>query len=803
MRALFVAFIFLWLPFVVNAQVMTLDSCNHEVKGKVIDASTQEPLSNVLVQVEGTDKTTFTDEKGHFLINGLCDEENTLICSCLGYCDTTCANYHQHNHSSDIHLHIDFYTLGEIVIPVEDEEESIGTQTMSQVTLTQEELTVDPSLSLGEALAQINGVTFTSTGTNVQLPVIHGLFGNRILVLNNGVKHGFQNWGNEHAPEIDINSAEKITLLKGAAGVRYGAEGLGGAINIEPSMLPLNKQFAGKIGTGYQTNGRGYHTTFKLGQGFERFSYQAGGSYKRIGDRNTPDYSLTNSGKEEIAFNTGLRYHLPDVDISAHYSFIDQNLALLRASFAESSNALIESINISEPLIIKDFSYAINEPNQRTQHHLARAKIDWWYTDNAKLILQISSQYNQRKEFDVRRNAELPIIDLSLTTNDFQLEWEHPAWGSLDGLIGAQLFTQNNDNNPGTGTTAFIPNYNTNRYSAFIIENIEKEKYTFEFGLRLDHEFNSIRGRQSDQSIFRDDYSFTNFTTSLGIATEIGKNIHFRSNIGTAFRTPNVAELYSFGQQGFFSQFGILRFAFAEDGSISTNAISPASSSSFSLERGYKWVNEFTIEKKRTTYTITPYAHYIENYVFNRPIAIVGTIRGPLSAFITDQTNALFAGVDFTYTHQYTKQLNGTLGASFLWSRNVERNETLINQSPATLDYKLVWHTKPLWKLTESKFTFSPRYTFRQYQAPRTITPSQLIDGSVELTPTSEIFDIADAPEGYTLLNVSWSFKVGIIHTQLELRNLLNQRYRNYLNQTRYFADEIGRNFLVTLNYQF
>ena len=82
----------------------------------------------------------------------------------------------------------------------------------------------------------------------------------------------------------------------------------------------------------------------------------------------------------------------------------------------------------------------------------------------------MGKQLNSRKEYDVRRNSHKPIIDLDLITNDIQLKWKHPDVFELDGVIGVQYFYQDNDNNPGTGTTPFIPNYNIDRYSAFVVK---------------------------------------------------------------------------------------------------------------------------------------------------------------------------------------------------------------------------------------------------------------------------------------------------------------------------------------------
>ncbi|MEL7005352.1 MAG: TonB-dependent receptor, partial [Bacteroidota bacterium] len=140
-------------------------------------------------------------------------------------------------------------------------------------------------------------------------------------------------------------------------------------------------------------------------------------------------------------------------------------------------------------------------------------------------------------------------------------------------------------------------------------------------------------------------------------------------------------------------------------------------------------------------------------------------------------------------------------------SQNVERNEPLINQPPLNLSAELSWETPTFIVLDYSKLTFNTTYTFKQFQAPRTIIPElldgDLENGEVEVNLESEIFDFKDAPEGYFLADVRWEWKAGRLGGQLEVRNLLNAAYRDYLNQLRLFTDELGRNFLISLNYKF
>jgi iron complex outermembrane receptor protein len=777
--------------------VAQTETCGYSLNGKVLDVYTEEPIPNAVIKVKGIERYTTTSAEGTFKIDNLCTKNNVLIISCFGYTDST----EDHEHDSAIHFYLtqEVTGLNEVIIQAKRRKEK-GTETISQVTIGKMEITSNPTQSLAAALAQQQGVTFMSTGTNVQLPVIHGLYGNRILVLNNGLKHGFQNWGADHAPEIDIASANSITVIKGAAGVRYGPEALGGAIIIESNPLLLNNPLYAVVGTGYQTNGKGYNTNFEIGNGTENWSYFANGNYTRIGDRNTPNYNLTNSGKEEKAFSFGVLHHLDKWDFKVNYSFVDQNLALLRASIANSPDSFIRAINSNEPIIINPFSFDINQPNQKTQHHLAKAEINWWYTKGAKLTLIGGVQLNKRDEFDVRRNAELPIIDLDLLTYDYQLEWKHPEWHGLNGLLGAQYFSQNNDNNPGTQTTPYIPNYNTDRVSAFAVESLTFGKNMIEAGLRFDLETNDVRGREINQDIFRDHYTFTNFTGSLGYVRQLSENSTFRTNIGTAWRTPNMEELFSFGQHGFKTTFGLLRFT-DTNGKLSTDEVIPLNQSTVNPERGYKFINEFQTNKNGNIHGITVYSHFIENYVFDRPIGVFGTIRGPMPAFIFDQVDALFIGADYSWKKEWTDKVSSVFGASYLWSRNVGDNAPLINQPPISTNVELKWNQGKVGFFDSSRWSIRPSYTFRQFQAPRTITPQSLVDGAVELTTNSEIFDFAAPTDGYFLLDLSWTFRWINLNGGITVQNLLNTKYRDYLNEMRYFAHESGRNLLFKLKY--
>ena len=795
------------LAFLLAFQLSAQD-CNGTITGHILDLSTEEPLPFATLLIVGSQNGTISESDGSFVLTNICDEEVNIEIRFLGY--KTIIHHHDFrnrgnaNNYHTIYLSSDDNLLESIVV---EGDEMVGDlQSLSLERISQADIATKTTQSLAAAIGDIQGVSFASTGTNVQLPVIHGLYGNRILVINNGVKHGFQNWGTEHAPEIDITGASNISVLKGAAGVRYGPEALGGVVVVEGNPLDLSKPTYGGISTGYQTNGRGYHATGQFGAGYDKFSFHIGGNYTRIGDRSAPDYLLWNTGMIERSANVGFRFHLPEWDIKAYYSYIDQDLGLLRPSVAHSLALFSRMLNAEEPILMRDFSYKINEPNQNIAHHLATLEVEWISTIG-KFALLLSQQINNRREFDVRRNAELPIIDLTLLTTDNRLEWYHPEFGELEGIVGLQLFSQNNDNNPGTDALAFIPNYNNYRFSVFAIESLQKGGNLLELGLRLDHEYNSARGREQDQSIFSNEFSFTNITASFGLVRDLSNTWQLRSNIGTAWRTPNMAELYSFGQNGFRIEYGFWRYEDDTNGNVSTLNVLNGEDRKLEAEKSYKWTNELSFRRDADRLTLTGYLNFIDNFLFDRPAGVGQFFWGPGPTYIFDQSDALFVGTDITYSRSFTEQLKGTFGTSFLYSRNVERNEPLINQPPININAELAWETPSFIGLDYSKVTLQSAYTFEQFFAPRTIEP-ELLDGDPangerEISLASKIFDFKAPPAGYFLTHTRWEWRHGSLGGQLEVRNVFNTSYRDYLNQMRLFADDLGRNFLVTIKYNF
>ena len=787
------------------AQSSPPDSCTYTVDGQVLDLTTQQPMPYASVQVKGLPVGDQTDAQGYFRIEHLCRREFDLVVSYVGY--KTAVHHHDVYHSApQIFLAHDSITLQSVTVEGERTAGDLYSGTVQR--LSPQEFAQQQSGSLGELAANLSGVSMLSTGSNVAKPIIHGLHGNRVLIINNGVRHEFQNWGDEHAPEIDPSLAQDISVVKGAATVRYGPDALGGVILINPPRLELLTPLQGSAQLIGQSNGRSGEVSASLQKGFHRLSLLGQASVVRQGDLRAPDYQLTNTGKREQSAALSSRFHYGNVDAYAYYSHFSQELGILRGAVTGNLEDLVTAIEAESPLLTRPFSYVINNPRQSVQHDMLKLE-GHWNNERQAVEVQYALQNNQRQEFDVRRgtNNQRPNIDLQLLTHSVDAVWQHPAGQQWEGSVGAQGLLQVNRNLPGTNTVPFVPNFTTQRVGVYVIEALVAGADRLEVGARYDYQAMNIRGRQPDNEIYRTNLVYHNVTATLGWVRDLDEQQRLRTNVGLAWRPPNVSELYSFGRHQASIEYGLWRYRQTETGRFDTNVILDESDRAVPAEQGLKWISTYEVTRSRWQGELTAYVNYIRNFLYTQPAGITQTVRGAFPYFLYRQDDALLVGVDASAMFSHTDRLTSTLRASYLWARNLATDEPFVGTPPADLRYRLEQRL-PRWGVLDAwSWNVALHYTFRQWQAPRTVTLPELLragqtDEAVFATDGSA-FDILPPPPGYLLLNAAWTGQINHFQLGVQVRNALNQRYRRYTDRLRYFADEVGRNVVVSVKYAF
>ena len=160
------------------------------------------------------------------------------------------------------------------------------------------------------------------------------------------------------------------------------------------------------------------------------------------------------------------------------------------------------------------------------------------------------------------------------------------------------------------------------------------------------------------------------------------------------------------------------------------------------------------------------------------------------------QTNAQLLGVDFDASYSFAKNFRFNNQFSLVKGYDRTRNEPLISMPLVNTKNEIVYHNPDFKNL---RLALQSEYVFRQNEY-----PNNNFEVFIPETETMEIVDVSTPPDAYHLLNFNSSIdfkatKKSTLTVGFGITNLLNTSYRNYLNRLRYYADDLGRNFLLNL----
>lgn len=747
-------------------------ACTFTISGKVYDRHDKAPLMYAEIFIKELQKGSISDSAGNYVIVDICAGHYTLVCMHVG-CEPvekkiTVTKDIRVNFVLEHHVE----ELLDIEIKAKRTEEEIAQQ---RTTLSETTIDRQSGKMLGDMLKEISGVTTLNTGNTISKPIIHGLYGNRVLIVNNGVRQEDQQWGNEHAPNIDPLAYEKISVVKGAAAVQYGSDALGGVILLE--QVEPAERLEGNVYLMGNHNGKGGGLSGSL-KGLlgakNEWSYKIHGTWKRSGDVHAPRYNLSNTGIAEQSTMTQWQYKNWRQGITLLYSYYHAQLGILRASHIGNTTDLNYALQSGRPFYVSDFTYQIESPKQDITHHVWKAEYVQRRKKGGKITLQYAGQFNSRKEFDIRRGgrSNIPVLDLQLQTHAFDLLHQQITTHNMHIKAGFNGFFQNNYNVPGTGFRPILPDYNLLSTGAFFIGRYKTKAWDIEGGTRYDFRYVTTPLFHNTNQSQHDYFAFHNLAFSLGAIFHFSKIVNFRSHIGNAFRPPNVYELLS-------------------DGVHQSAAVIEVGDKQLKSEQSIKWINTLSTSliKNKLILEASPYCNYIKNYIYLQPLAETRlTIRGAFPVFAYRQTDAGIVGIDIDGVYQPVGFIQLAHRSSFLYGRDFRARNHLIYMPPVQFDNELTFRSGRLGRVENMFISLLYNHVLRQYWYPVGI-------------------DFAPPPNGYYLLHIHAGIVIPITSHSLSVifqcDNVLNVAYRDYLNRFRYYADNMGRNFSLKIKYHF
>lgn len=765
-------FLTCFLSLLLNISGFT-QNCNYSASIYLEELKTGKPIADANVFVKELQAWNFTDKSGFSRIKAICAGGYHLVISHIG-----CETYELYIHiSGDTTLNITLDHNSQILHEVNVVGKGRISSTQDLQALNYESITQNSNENLATMLEEIAGISTIKNGSGISKPVIHGLYGNRISILNNGITQSGQQWGADHSPEIDPLVANSISIIKGVGALEYLGSSLGSVILVEPRRIEPEPHLHGKGRYFFQSNGLGNGINLELQKNSKAIAWRAIGTFKRSGDNKTPDYYLRNTGSREANFALQLEKSWTEKLYSDLYiSSFNAKLGILRGSHIGNITDLEEALERQVPFFTEDkFYYSIDAPSQKVNHHLLKLHSKYTVSDRHNFDLTYAGQYNLRKEFDVRRSgrSNIPALSLKQISNFLELKYNHTPSEVWKIKSGVQVNIVDNTNLPETGILPLIPDYNSQEYGLFGIACRRSEKTNLEFGVRYDFEHRNVAAISTSlpREIIRYINNYHNISAMGGVKHKFNELLEVAYNIGCATRNPEVNELYSNGlHQG----------------------VSGIEEGDPELDKETSLKNTLSVKgniKSKLFFEGLFYYQRIQNYIYLKPQNEIRlTIRGAFPLFKYEKTNAQISGFDLTATYRISEQLNLTGKYSYIKGSDISNDIALINMPSNNIDGVISYQLPKVGKFQNLDFQISNKFVFKQ----KNLLTSQ---------------DFVSPPEAYNLLGLRASAERQLqklrLAVSIRAENLLNTTYREYLNRQRYFADELGFNLILGINILF
>lgn len=779
-------------------------NCNLEFSGNVVDYHDGSFIVGATVYIKELKKYVVTDIDGHFEFNKLCEGNYTVNFSHLSCEDKDISIVLNSNLNQVIYLEHHIESLEQVnVVGKTPKVTSSGQET----NLSSKVIEQYSSFSLGDALKEVSGISTLNTGQVISKPIINGLHSSRIIIMTNNVRLQDQEWGIEHSPNIDLNASGSVSVIKGSAALEFGGDAVGGIVNLKPKRYNRTDSLYGKTIISGHTNGQGFTLHSALTKTYKSGWFASiNGTHKNFGDFESPDYNLSNTGYQSSALSLETGYKSFEKGFDVAYTYVDNEIGILRASHIGNIGDLVSAINSQEPSVIDDFTRDINSPKQDVKHHLVKINAFKRLKSIGKLSLQYDYQNNRRLEYDVRigDNRNRPALDLELQTHTISAKLHKD--NNLDRIyaIGLMGRYQTNFANPDTGVRRLIPDYDKYDFGIFLTTEWNLDDYiTLDTGIRYD--FNRIdakkfyrtsrwieRGYNEDfpdlviedlgtQLLTNPVFDYHNLSASLGLSILTSNNNQWLANASIAMRPPNPSELFS-------------------DGLHHSAARIELGDLRIEQETSYRLAGSYLIDKERLSVQTELFYNFINNYILIEPSGTEQTLRGAFPVWEYRQTNANLFGLDIDFSYQLTESISFENKSSFIKGYETNNNEPLIDIPAVRTSNSIEYYNQNWYNFTTG---LTSEYVFAQNEF-----PNNNFEQFLALENTTVLVDVSTPPDAYHLLNwfAQFDFKLKKsfdLNLNFSITNLLNTNYRDYLDRLRYFADDLGRNYMLQITIKY
>lgn len=618
--------------------------------------------------------------------------------------------------------------------------------------LSGQELTKELEMSIGATLESQPGVAARSFGPAPARPVIRGLDGDRVLILQDGQRMGdLSSQSGDHGVMVNPAAAQRIEVVRGPATLLYGANAIGGLVNVITDEIPTRPQ-----------QGATGNFTFDLGSaaregalagdvhaGNGTLALHAGGGGRRSSDVHTPLGEVLNSQSRNGFGNLGLSWTGERGYFGGSYGYDDTKYGVP---------------------VVEDGALELTP----RRHALS-------LRTGAQGLAGAFDSFRGTLAVRRYRHDELEAGEVGTAfrndTNEIELMGSHRAIGRLKGSIGGWVLDRAFS---AEGAEALSPPVDQRGFASFLYEEVTWPHITFQFGGRIDHTRYSPEGEQRR--------TFTTGSGSVGLLlrpAQADERLTFALSVARASRYPALEELFYFGEHHG-------NFAFE----VGNPELRPENALGF--DASVRW------RSSRASGEVTFFRNDISDYIFRLPLTeeefeerealyddrfpgrVIsheghghGTEEAELQLVEFVGADSVLQGVEAHSDFQVTPQIAIEVGADYVRGTLKAADD-------------------PLPRIPPFRVRGGVRYQRNAFQA----------GGEVIAAASQErVYGAEEPTDGYTLLRLftSYSFQTGAAVNTITARvdNATDELYRNHLSLIKHLVPEMGRNFKLLYNVRF
>lgn len=619
--------------------------------------------------------------------------------------------------------------------------------------------------TLGALLNGQAGVSTTGYGPWVARPIIRGMDGDRIRLLQNGVGIiDASSLSYDHAVPQNTLTIEKVEVVRGPAALLYGGNAVGGVVNTFDHRIP-SQQIEGVQGsaeTSLSSANDDRKGAFTVETSLGNVVLHADAFAEKSADLNIPDFA--HSARQRALDDPALdqpKNRLPNSDGSANGGsiggsyFWDENYAGLSLSSFDSNYGSVAEDGVRLKMDQTKLAFASEIKN--LSGPMRDVKVNFAYTDY------------QHQEVDHG------AVGTTFKNQGYEgrIESHHAKWGALDGVVGLQFA---NTTFSALGSEALVPETDTQSAAVFFLENWKvNAPLTLSLGGRLEGTSYSPNSLNNPRFASAEDRDFLAGSGSLGAVYQLDPFWSATSNVSYTERTPTFYELYANGPHAATGQYLV-----GNQDAVKEKA--------YSTDLGL--VFEHGAYRARTSVYYTHFSHYLAelntgNYRNDDGDFVGRTDDGALPEAVYTGVAAQFYGAEFEGKARLWKsnidaqQVNADLRADYTHAENRTTGQPLPRISPLRVTAGIDYHLNSL--VTRAEVT----HAWAQTQVPDHDLPTN----------------------GYTRLNLVTSYPFQMReHTwlaYLRADNLTNATIRYASSILRDIAPEAGRSVKAGLRVTF